>query len=340
MNRLRQFLPIFTWVGIFLTPILITVLEGKHPSVDWYIANLLLVISICIVFYVNFYFIVDKYIINRQLGKFIIFNAILAFILTFVDYWGIGKILREQKTEEIMLLQNDIAFASISVALMALSISLSVSIRMTEYTYETLLKMSEVQKYQIETELSNLKSQLNPHFLFNTLNNIYALTSVNVEQAQTTIHDLSHLLRYVIYDTSVPEVPLQNEIDFLKKYIHIEQIRLDEHVDIQTSLPREEECENWHIAPLLMMPFIENAFKHGVNHKKKSFVHITINVIGNKLTCIISNSNHAKKNVASGVGIENTTKRLNLLYPQQHTLTYGLNEDNTYTSRLELTLQK
>ena len=340
MNRLRKLLPVFTWIGIFLTPLLITILEGRLPSMDWYLANFLLVCSICIIFYVDFYLLVDRFIIEKnKYGMFLTVNAILAILLIFADYNGIGHILKNREVEEVsFLLGNIFSFSSVCFILLALSVSLSVSIRMTDYSYKSDVKISEIQKMQAETELANLKNQINPHFLFNTLNNIYALISVDATMAQSAVHDLSHLLRYIIYDTSPIEVPLAGEIDFVKKYVHIEELRLDKKIDTQIDLP--DNCGNLKIAPLLLIPFIENAFKHGISHSKKSFVHITISLRSDVLTCHIVNSNHAKNNASSGVGIQNTTKRLNLLYPDRYTLQYGKINENTYETFLSIRLQQ
>lgn len=335
MNRLRKFLPIFTWIGVFLMPILITQLEGKLPSLDWYIANLLLICSICVIFYIDFYFLVDKFILKRKLAKFILTNVGIGISLTLLDYYGIGQILRNYESENLQFfLYNFFPFSLLSLTLMALSASLGVSIRMTEYSFYSNIKISEIKKIQAETELANLKNQINPHFLFNTLNNIYALSSVNIEKTKETIHDLSHLLRYVIYDTSPVLVPLKGEIAFLKKYIQIERLRLPEKFDIQVTLP--ENCGNLEIAPLLFLPLIENAFKHGISYSQKSFIHINISLNDDTIICLIINSDHAKKN-GIGVGIENTTKRLNLLYSDQYTLQYGT-KNNIYETILSIKL--
>lgn len=335
MNRLRKFLPIFTWIGVFLMPILTTQLEGKLPSLDWYIANLLLICSICVIFYIDFYFLVDKFILKRKLAKFILTNVGIGISLTLLDYYGIGQILRNYESENLQFfLYNFFPFSLLSLTLMALSASLGVSIRMTEYSFYSNIKISEIKKIQAETELANLKNQINPHFLFNTLNNIYALSSVNIEKTKETIHDLSHLLRYVIYDTSPVLVPLKGEIAFLKKYIQIERLRLQEKFDIQVTLP--ENCGNLEIAPLLFLPLIENAFKHGISYSQKSFIHINISLNDDTIICLIVNSDHAKKN-GIGVGIENTTKRLNLLYSDQYTLQYGT-KNNVYETILSIKL--
>jgi sensor histidine kinase YesM len=335
MNRLRKFLPIFTWIGVFLMPILTTQLEGKLPSLDWYIANLLLICSICVIFYIDFYFLVDKFILKRKLAKFILTNVGIGISLTLLDYYGIGQILRNYESENLQFfLYNFFPFSLLSLTLMALSASLGVSIRMTEYSFYSNIKISEIKKIQAETELANLKNQINPHFLFNTLNNIYALSSVNIEKTKETIHDLSHLLRYVIYDTSPVLVPLKGEIAFLKKYIQIERLRLQEKFDIQVTLP--ENCGNLEIAPLLFLPLIENAFKHGISYSQKSFIHINISLNDDTIICLIINSDHAKKN-GIGVGIENTTKRLNLLYSDQYTLQYGT-KNNVYETILSIKL--
>ena len=337
VHRAKTVLPLLTWVGIFLMPLLITMLEGHPRSFDWYATNFFLTLSICVMYYLNYFVFVDHYLMRQRVRRFALANALASLILSFVDYITVGIwLLRvDESVKQGVLIQSGIYFFLVLYVLFALAASLSVAIRMTEHTYISGIKLADARKMQAETELSNLKNQLNPHFLFNTLNNIYALIDIDKERSKEAVHDFSHLLRYVIYDTSPLRVPISGELAFIKEYVHIEQIRLSEWCQITLRMPPVD--ERLQIAPLLLLPFIENAFKHGISYSKSSFIHIDITLNGDQLSCHIHNSNHAKRH-EGGIGIENTSKRLNLLYPGKYTLTQGDDGEGGYTTDLTVSL--
>ena len=185
--------------------------------------------------------------------------------------------------------------------------------------------------------MQNLKSQLNPHFLFNTLNNIYSLIAFSPEKAQEAVHDLSRLLRYVLYDSSQPMVPLEKELDFIRNYVELMRIRLPEHVKLTTDI--SSATSETQVAPLLFISLIENAFKHGVSHNKPSFIDLKIHQEGTRIVCSIRNSDFPKDNgqdkSGSGIGLQNLSRRLELLYPSHHIFTYGQKGDE-YVCLLEL----
>ena len=186
-----------------------------------------------------------------------------------------------------------------------------------------------------QAELQNLKSQLNPHFLFNTLNNIYSLIQLDTDRAQQAVHDLSRLLRYVLYDSSSPYVPLAAEVDFLRDYIELMRIRQPRHVQVFVSLPATPSQRP--VAPLLFISLVENAFKHGVDNDRPSYVTIDLHESGDQLICRIKNSYFPKSGDSdrsgSGIGLSNLTRRLEMLYPGRHTFEYGQNGE-AYTALL------
>ena len=186
-----------------------------------------------------------------------------------------------------------------------------------------------MERERAEAELSNLKSQLNPHFLFNTLNNIYSLIAFSPEKAQEAVHDLSRLLRYVLYESNQPLVPIEKDLDFLRNYIELMRIRLPRHVDLQTDI--EAATPGVMIAPLLFISLVENAFKHGVSNSQPSFIQITIRQAGDTVSCSIRNSYFPKSagdKSGSGIGLSNLEKRLSLLYPECYHFTYGKEGEN------------
>ena len=337
VHRTKTVLPLLTWLGIFLMPLLVTMLEGQSKPFSWYATNFFLTLSICLMYYLNYFVLVERYLVRQRVKQFVLANFLAASVLSAADYLMVGVWLLgvDDNAKENILIRSTIIFFVVLNVLFVLVISLSVALRMTESAYVSGIKLADARKTQAETELSNLKSQLNPHFLFNTLNNIYALIDIDTERSKESVHDLSHLLRYVIYDTSSITVPLSGELAFIREYVHIESIRLADQCDIQLHLPPVSgEIE---IAPLLFLPFIENAFKHGISYSKPSFIHIDITLEGVEITCRIVNSDHSKRR-EGGIGIANSTKRLNLLYPGRYTLLQGNNTEGDYETTLVVEL--
>lgn len=132
-----------------------------------------------------------------------------------------------------------------------------------------------MEQERTEAELKNLKNQLNPHFLFNTLNNIYSLIAISPERAQSAVLELSKLLRYVLYENTQPYVPMEKELEFNHNYIELMRLRLARHVQVDVNIPTGL-CRGYKIAPLLFITLIENAFKHGTSASTRSFVKINM----------------------------------------------------------------
>lgn len=212
---------------------------------------------------------------------------------------------------------------------MGLTVALSVAIKMTGNWYKIQSEKQELEKARAEAELQNLKSQLNPHFLFNTLNNIYSLIAINPDRAQFAVHDLSRLLRHVLYDTNQNLVPLDREFTFMKSYIELMSLRLPKSTRLEVSIP--EDGHGVLIAPLLFITPVENAFKHGVSNRQDSFIRIRIEQQTPEwVSCYVENSNFPKNDndrCVSGIGIQNLQRRLQLLYPGKFVLKTENTED-------------
>ena len=179
------------------------------------------------------------------------------------------------------------------------------------------LKEAELQLVNQQTELSFLRSQVNPHFLFNSLNNIYSLVYHESDQSLTAIAKLSDLLRYMLYDTN-EKVPLQKELDYINKYIELQEMRFENTTPIHVAITGNTEKAS--IPPLLLIPFVENAFKHG-DMKQPHLVKIKVSADDAAIHFNISNpiGNH-QKDASGGIGLENVRRRLELLYPGRYTL--------------------
>lgn len=218
-----------------------------------------------------------------------------------------------------------------------LIIGLNVAIKFLFKSIRDDHRMKDLEKQTSETELAYLKHQINPHFFMNTLNNIHALIDIDKEKAQQTVLELSKIMRYVLYEASLPSVPLEKEIHFLSNYIELMKIRYTEQVDIRVSLP--EQIPDTQIPPLLFISFLENAFKHGISYRKASFIHLSMEIKERELHCLFVNSNFDTQKVQeAGFGLENTRKRLHLLYNTNYTL-HIENKDNQYRVLLIIPIQ-
>jgi sensor histidine kinase YesM len=189
----------------------------------------------------------------------------------------------------------------------------------------------------IESELNLLKMQINPHFLFNALNNIYSLSVQNSEKTQDGISTLSEMLRYVIYDCEQPKVSIEKELNYIENYIHLFKFRSKEKFDIKFNCDIKNETLK--IAPMLLIPFIENAFKHsGIEKRGKAFVHISLKTANKEIELLVENAiliSNKKTITPTGIGLANVKKRLILTYPNN----YNLNIEKTDTFKVRLKLK-
>ena len=180
----------------------------------------------------------------------------------------------------------------------------------------------EMEKEKLNSELAFLKNQVSPHFFFNTLNNIYALIGINPDDSQKAVLKLSKLMRYLLYESEKGDTKLSHEIDFMYNYIDLMKLRMNEKIDLSVSLP--ENYSDIVFPPLIFIPFIENAFKHGVSYRKKSFIRIEMTIDDNDIMFHCTNSvvknGDEKEEKEPGIGLENVTKRLKLLFPGRHEL--------------------
>lgn len=198
--------------------------------------------------------------------------------------------------------------------------------------------LSQIEKHALERQLQYLKYQVNPHFLMNTLNNIHALVDIDPERAKTSIVELSKLMRYVLYEGNNRLTPLSREVQFLRNYVQLMSMRYTGNVRISLDVP--EVLPDSMLPPLLLVIFVENAFKHGISYRTKSFVEISLQPHGDRLLFSCRNSRQQKpqdENMKGGVGLSNVRRRLDLLFPGNYTLDIKEQED-TYTVHLDIPL--
>ncbi len=197
----------------------------------------------------------------------------------------------------------------------------------------------ELETQRMQSEIKFLKSQINPHFLFNTLNSLYALTLKKSDKAPEIVIKLSEMMRYMLYESNERRVPLQKEVNYIQNYLALEALRQSGQADIRFNV--EGQITDQTIAPLIFIPFLENSFKHGLNHQiSDGYVHVNMKVLDNKLLLRILNSKPAQpplpsEKTSGGIGLANVQRRLNLLYPNQYKLDI---EDNDKEHIVELSL--
>ena len=197
-------------------------------------------------------------------------------------------------------------------------------------------RLAELEKQNLEQQLEYLRYQINPHFFMNTLNNIHALVDIDPAKAQETIVELSKMMRFVLYEGNKQGVPLTKEMAFVRTYVNLMQLRYTDKVLITVDLPAEVPERN--IPPLMLISFIENAFKHGVSYQHKSFIEIKVVVEGDRLCFTCRNSKADMPNEEKGgVGLANVRKRLDLLYDHNYTLRIN-DEADIYTVELNIPL--
>ena len=295
-----------------------------------------------ILFYVNYLWLIPRFYFHGRKTAFFVINVGLIAVLLglMMEWWQVVNSWMPDETHRPprrgprpphapMYFYN--AFSLIMV------VGLSLAVRLTQRWQHAEQARKEAEKSRTEAELSNLRNQLNPHFLLNTLNNIYALIAFDADKAQLAVDELSRLLRHVLYDNQQSFVPLYKEVAFMRNYIELMRIRVTEGVKIETDI-RVADDDATPIAPLLFISLLENAFKHGISPQGKGCIRIVMAQEHGTVTCDITNTNYPKRandKSGSGIGLEQVSKRLELIYPDRYTWERGLNADATqYHSRI------
>lgn len=218
---------------------------------------------------------------------------------------------------------------------------IALSIKLFLYWYQQKKETIEVERQKTLVELQLLKAQLHPHFLFNTLNNLYSHTLQSSEKSPEIVMKLSELLRFMIYESGTPKIPLMKEIKLMQSYITLEELRYGDRLDISASFTGD--IEEYQIAPFLLLPFLENSFKHGTSKQlDQSWISLNMSVKDSTLYFKLVNSvepNHNEQDKTGGVGLQNVKRRLELLYKDKHRFMALLQED-VFIVDLEVELEK
>ena len=327
------------WAFLFLSPL--TYWRGTGIRFVQYLMYCMQPLMLMIIFYSNYLYLAPKFFVAGKHRYDLLINLVM--ITTFgiaLHYWtdyannlyGVHVRFDDAISDVTNILRDCLNFAIFAGGSTALALA--------RKWFTADQKLQESEAARAKAELYNLRSQINPHFLLNTLNNIYALTAIDQERAQDAIQQLSKMLRHMLYDNQESSVALSDELQFLENYISLMKIRLSANVDV--TFTHSVDVPGVRIAPLIFISLIENAFKHGISPTEQSFVHIEINATDHEINCRIENSNHPKSNQdrsGHGIGLNQVQRRLDLAYPNHYKWVKGTNEDGTiYTSAIHIDL--
>jgi sensor histidine kinase YesM len=340
-NRLlTAFTHILVWTVLFSLPYLLS--SGQSYDLHKILEHSWIPLAFyAVIFYLNYFFLIDAFLLKKKVILYFVVNALLIAFFIWLKFQ-----LREFFMEED---QNDMPkidfppkrfFIYIDTLSLIIPLIFSITLRIYERWVKTEAEKKESKNTQLESELQHLKYQLQPHFFFNSLNNIYSLVDISPEKAKETIHSLSILMRYLLYESNVEKVSLKKEIEFMKQYIELMDLRTSEKTIVKADFPVL--TEDLQVAPLLFISLIENAFKHGVSAIKYSNLFFSIQIDGEKIRFETKNNNFKKNDLdksGSGIGLKNIKKRLELLYPEKHL--FKIQEsDEVFTAQLEINTQK
>lgn len=283
----------------------------------------LIAIILCfpIVFVINSYLLIPFLAKNK---KWFLYFVLVILLFLFIEWFRILA------NSDVQFLGNE----NISISFV-LAFAMSWLFITTRDWFLNLRLIEKLKGENLITEIAFLKAQVDPHFMFNTLNAMYAL-ALEEESPKTadSIIKLSTLMRYNLHDSNEAFISIEKEIDYIEKYIALQKLRLNENNQLDVDIKLDTSVtQNIKIAPLLLIPFIENAFKFGVSPSKETEIVIKIHVINNSIELETSNTfyNNAVDRELKGIGLQNVNKRLNLLYPKQHTLTSNQSGEKYFT---------
>lgn len=332
MKLLRGNIGLILQIVIVITVLLLPLAYTKpqHPlTLRSYLLRASQLLAMLMVYYVNYLWLVPRLLRGNKMLFFIV-NIILISLLSICVHDSIRLLwhqefdipIPEKWSPHSIFIFREMFNMSVPAAI-ATAVTRSRRWAIAEK------KLNEAKAAQAEAELQNLRWQINPHFVLNTLNNIYALTEQDKKKSQTAILELSRMLKYILYDNKQKWVALQDEVDFIHNYIALMRLRtatpVTEHYDIAGTAGIQ-------VPPMLFISLVENAFKHGISTSKESFIEINITGNAQAVVCLIRNSYHPKSandQSGHGIGLENVAKRLALVYPDRHEWQKGIiTEDN------------
>lgn len=325
---------------LFWTVVFAFLLYFDDTGLSWAARTVNEVINLlfyAVIVYFNLLYLIPNYLNKKQLGTYLLLLLAATVVLTPLRViFFYFRFSHEPMLQQSLLSNLNLYF----VVTFLIAGSSSIFQIITDW-FRQLTERQELQTRTMQSELRFLKSQINPHFLFNTLNNLYALTLKKSDKAPDIVIKLSEMMRYMLYECNEKQVPLYKEVNYLRNYLDLEALR--QHENIRIAFNVEGSIGDQQIAPLLFIPFLENSFKHGLNTQLAAgFVDIHLSVADNAVDFRIENSKgqtiaRHDNRPSGGIGLENVRRRLNLLYPDRYKLVVS-NNPNTFEVRLHIEL--
>ncbi|GIV36521.1 MAG: sensor histidine kinase [Cyclobacteriaceae bacterium] len=287
--------------------------------------------------YLNYFLFLPRFIRHKNIWRYLAeFSLPFALLI-------IGRIYTQRAMVYDMPRSEYFFSHMFTVQTVAINLFITVFVSMLRFAadwFELEANKKSMENERLTAELNFLKAQINPHFLFNTLNNLYYLAYTKSDNTTVVIEKLSQMMRYMIYDSNYDKVPLTREIEYMKNYISLEQMRLNNEIPIKFKVEGSPE-EKW-IAPLIFITFLENAFKHGVNnHNHQAWINVSIKLQDNRCEYVVENSKaHPSADTRekkSGIGLQNVQRRLELSYPGKYSLKTE-DEPDRYRVKLDIEL--
>lgn len=328
---------LLVWLVLFYMPIALT--AGSNTG--WKDVPLhfwLQLIFLAVIFYTNYFLLVDKWLLSRrQMVIYVLLNLALIALLIFLKGQILSLEVRTPRPEARPGPPKRLVWY-IDFLMYLVPVAFAIAIRSGQKLINMQVYRSEAENMKLQAELQSLKYQLQPHFFFNALNNIYALIETEPAKAQQSVHSLGKLMRHLLAASEAHSITLQDEIEFLKKYIELMEQRLSSKTTVSVHFP--EHVPAIQIAPLLFISLVENAFKHGVSATQYADISFNMEADAHKVsftsinTCMPKTADDLS---GSGIGLANLEKRLSLLYPDQHKLVIK-NEDGNFIVNLEISI--
>ncbi len=340
---------------LFYFPSALSIFSHSGEPTAWMVMGVLMATFYTLVFVVNYFWLVPATLVHndRRALFFLVNFCIIVIVCALIPLWfeTHGGLPRPKPLKNVTLslgqyLLGYFGFLIRDGIMMVLAVALAYALRLSREHENVRRQELELSAEKRQIELKSLKAQLNPHFLFNTLNNIYALIGFAPERARQALHDLSNMLRFMIYDSGMPYVPLEKEMQFISDYIELMRLRLSGGMQLSCDI-NVTAAPGCQIAPLLLLTLIENAFKHAAPNGQSGFISIVIGVEKGWLICRVDNSYNpeadshpetdGEKGTESGVGLVNVERQLGLLYPHSHRLTVN-KTDGIFAIELKISL--
>ena len=333
----ENLLYLMVWMVIILVPVLNSkMLEEVHVSLENILIAWLKIAPYLLIFIIHNSLIAPRLLLRKH--RYVWYLVVN--LLTITAVFSLVAIYEKYAPydTEPYILNGKASFTDLAIywniLLGFFMTGLNMGIKLLYRSLRDEQQMEELKRQNLQAEMDYLRYQINPHFFMNTLNNIHALIDIDTEYAKSAVIELSKMMRYVLYESGSETISLKKDIQFIENYIELMRIRYDSSIDICLDYPATIP-NKVAIPPLLLIVFVENAFKHGVSYNHASFIHIRIGYRDDAVTAVISNSRHEKSRPGTtGIGLETDKKRLALIYQDNYTLSIDDSDPAVYTVKL------